>query len=394
MSTPDHDAHRRRDTHTTDGSMNSINNKRVDAPSIVATKDHLRGDFGSFTPERWQGEPIPAREWCVDGIIPSGNVTYFGGDGGVGKTLLAMQLQVAGALGSPWLGVQMGPTKSLGIYCEDDTDELHRRSADIAAHYGASLDALGNMHLAGRVGEDNLLVTFDHRDIAGATPLYHAIAEHAVDIGARLVIFDSLHDVFGGNEIMRTHARQFIGLVRKLALKINGAVLLCAHPSQAGMSSGSGQSGSTGWNNAVRSRLYLTKPNNDEGADDGVRLLKIAKANYAALSTIELTWRNGVLVRNASSDDAYGQAAQIFLSCLDKVNAEGRYASPAKTSPAYAPKVFLRMAQAKGIAKKNLELAMERLFAENKIEVGGHRKGNRHHVESIVKVTTTMEPEK
>jgi len=276
--------------------------------------------------------------------------------------------------------------KSLGLYCEDDIDELHRRFAEIAAHYRCSLDALNDVHLACRVGKENLLVQFDKNDVAQPTPLYQRLCEQALDLGVRLVVLDSLHDLFGGNEILRTHARQFIGHLRQLALRINGAVLLCAHPSVAGINSGSGSSGSTGWSNAVRSRLYLTRPNDEP--DDKVRILKTVKANYSALGNdIELTWRDGVFVRKAVSSDPYEQAAQVFLTCLDKIAAEGRYVSDAKNSPSYAPKVFLGLVQAKGQTKKALERGMAQLFSEGKIRVGQHRKANRHLVDAIMKVT-------
>ena len=38
--------------------------------------------------------PIPARPWHVEGLIPGRTVTMLGGDGGVGKSLLALQLAV------------------------------------------------------------------------------------------------------------------------------------------------------------------------------------------------------------------------------------------------------------------------------------------------------------
>jgi RecA-family ATPase len=347
------------------------------------------GKLSTFTPDVWHGLPVPRRQWCVEGFIPHDNVTTLNGDGGLGKTLLAMQLQVGGALGAPWLGVQMEPTRSLGIYCEDDADELHRRMVDIAAHYGTTLDALEDVHLASRVGEENLLVRFDKNDVATPTPLYHELTTQAFDLGVRLVVLDSLHDLFGGNEIMRTHARQFVGYLRRLALRMNGAVLLCAHPSLAGMNSGTGSSGSTAWNNAVRSRLYLTKPAED-GGDNKTRLLKTVKANYGPLgSDVELIWQRGVFVRNSASSDPYGEAAQVFLACLDKIRAEGRYASPSKGSPAYAPKLFVRMPQAKGITRKKLEGAMDQLLAQGRINVGSHRKPNRHFVEAISDVSAT-----
>lgn len=365
--------------------IGNLNNAQLDR--IALAKDRKQQfPFETFTPVTWHGRPAPPRQWCVEGFIPQANVTMLNGDGGLGKTLLAMQLQVAGALGMPWLGIQMEPIKSLGLYCEDDTDELHRRMVDISAHYGHGLDMLGHVNLASRVGDENILVQFGKNDIGQPTALYQGLCEQAADLSVRLVVLDSLHDLFGGNEISRTHARQFIGFLRRLALKINGAVLLCAHPSLTGMSSGTGSSGSTGWNNAVRSRLYLTKP--EDAADDDTRILKGVKANYGALGNgIEVTWRKGVFVCNVPSADPYGQAAQVFMQCLDRMVAEGRHVSPSKHSHDYAARAFMRMPQAKGVSKDKLERAMDLLFAQGKIRVGYHLKPNRHSIEIIEKVT-------
>ena len=72
----------------------------------------------------------------------SGVVTGLYGDGGVGKTLLALQLQASMALGRKWLGVEVEQGKSLGVYCEDDKDELHRRRDDIADAIDCETDDL------------------------------------------------------------------------------------------------------------------------------------------------------------------------------------------------------------------------------------------------------------
>ena len=234
-----------------------------------AANKAARPKFVTFTPAMWHDKPVPVRKWCIDGLIPDVNVTALYGDGGIGKTLLAMQLQIAKAIaGFQWLGIQTEPVKSLGVYCEDDADELHRRVTDIAAHYCCTLDRLTNIELTSRVGEENILVHFGKNDIGAPTPFYDELITHALDIAARLVVLDSLHDVFGGDEISRTHARQFVGFLRRLALKIDGTVLFCGHPSLSGLSSGIGSSGSTAWNNAVRSRLYLTKPEDKNASDD------------------------------------------------------------------------------------------------------------------------------
>jgi len=113
-------------------------------------------------------------------------------------------------------------------------------------------------------------------------------------------VLDTLADVFSGNEVDRNQPRAFIRELRRLALRIQGAVILTQHPSVAGLASGTGSSGSTGWNNSVRSRLYLTTPKTKAGeeASPNERLLKTMKNNHAAAGgKIKLKWQHGVFVR-------------------------------------------------------------------------------------------------
>ena len=50
------------------------------------------------------GKPVPERLWIVLDMIPSGTVTLFTGDGGVGKSRLVKQLGIAVAVGREWIG--------------------------------------------------------------------------------------------------------------------------------------------------------------------------------------------------------------------------------------------------------------------------------------------------
>ena len=67
---------------------------------------------------------------------------------------------------------------------------------------------------------------------------------------------DTLADVFAGNENARQEARQFIGLLRGLAIEHDLAVVPLAHPSLSGMTSGTGTSGSTALLDSVRARSF------------------------------------------------------------------------------------------------------------------------------------------
>src|SRR5581483_10408400 len=77
-----------------------------------------------------QTTPRP-REWRVDGWVPNRQVTLLYGDGGLGKSLIGMQLQFDSAVGNNWLGLPTTQCRSIGFYCEDEQDELQRRLHEI-----------------------------------------------------------------------------------------------------------------------------------------------------------------------------------------------------------------------------------------------------------------------
>jgi RecA-family ATPase len=339
----------------------------------------------------WHGKSAPARRWVVDELLPDRNVTILGGDGGLGKSVLALQLLAACVLGKPdaplgWLGRQARPCSAVGVFCEDDEEEIWRRLERVAAHYGAEVSDLSEgLRLFARPSLDNALMVWkDQYGVGETTTLFNQLSNVAIDGGAELVVFDSLHDLFTGNENNRAHARQFIAELRGLAMHIEGAVMVTAHPSLAGRNTGTGEAGSTAWNNAVRSRLYLTASQLDDAAPaDGpgdYRELKTMKSNYAAAGgRIKLHWRDGVFVADQPSAGGVIGAIErrtvetAFLEALDAARNQGRAISSSPGSPDYGPKIFTRMPQARGYRRAELEAAMNSLFAAGAIrndEVG------------------------
>lgn len=255
-------------------------------------------EFTPFSPTKWLNKTAPAIPWLVDGAFIQGTVGILAGDGGLGKSLLLQQLQTAAALGTPWLGMRTEKVRSLAVYCEDDVDELHRRQERINAHYGCSMKDLEGIAIESRPGRDCVLMQFSQWGGEGKRKaMFDQVEFAAVQHGAKIVILDTVADVFSGNEIDRNQPRTFIRALRQLALKIQGTVILTQHPSNEGLSSGTGRSGSTGWSNSVRSRLYLTKPKRKD-AEDGPtdeRLLKTMKMNAGPFGgALSITWKNGV----------------------------------------------------------------------------------------------------
>jgi RecA-family ATPase len=341
-------------------------------------------------PITWHGRNIPERRWIVPDWIPHGTVTAIYGDGGVGKTLVAQQLLTACALGRPWLGKETTPCRAMGFLCEDGADELHRRQAAICAHYGAALGDLENMRLFSRVADDNLLMTFDADGTGRVTPLYEELLAAAKSFGAQVLVIDTAADVFGGNENIRNQVRQFIAALTRVAMEIDGAVILCAHPSIDGMSKGHGFAGSTAWNNSVRSRLYLTRPAEDEAGavDPEERLLTRMKANYAAAGeAIRLRWKDGALVSEEPETGLFAhlaknKAERVFLEALDALDAQGRPVSDSHNAVNHAPKTMRKAGMSQGVSERDLAQAMERLFKSGAIMVV---KEGRHQTRKIVR---------
>lgn len=326
-----------------------------------------------FVVSELDGLHIPPRQWLVEGLIPSGTVTLLGGDGGTGKSLLALQLAASTALSKTWLGLPVTPGHALYISAEDDRDELHRRLSDIAGAENATLADLDNFTVRSLAGEDALLALADRFGKLQRTRLYHEVDKCMRNNAPALVVLDTLADLFPGNENDRAQARQFIGILRGLAIRHECAVVMLAHPSLSGLNSGSGTSGSTGWNNSVRSRLYLERVSQDGyEADPDARVLRIMKANYGRTGgKISLRWESGVFVEQDAKTGldrmaAAAKAERVFLKLLDEFTGQGRRVKSAN-AVGFAPKVFADCGRAEGLSKQQLREAMERLFATGRI---------------------------
>jgi RecA-family ATPase len=344
-------------------------------------------------PVIFKGRTLPPKRWIVPQWIPYDVVTGLYGDGGVGKTLAAQQLQTGTALGSSWLGLPVEEIASLGVYCEDGENDLWRRQRDIDVAYAVKDDdSLALAHWMPRLGEDNILMTFARSGVGQLTTFHRHVVEAALDLKARLVIIDTAADTFGGNENDRGQVRQFVQrALGQIALRIDGAVVCCAHPSRAGLSSGEGDSGSTGWSNAFRSRAYINRPKGENGepVDNDARIITRKKANFASVGdTIKLHWKNGVIVPDALAAPSYFRrpADDVFLALLDEhCDANRQPLSENSHSGNYAPKVFaaLSVNERDGYGQGDFRQAMERLFRSRKIKAVtyGRRGDERRKIE-------------
>jgi len=364
-----------RDAYAEPDAQHSANQKKKDDDAAIRAAQVASFKKGIFRACDLDGTPVPERNWHVRDLVPSNTVTLFGGDGGTGKSLCALQLAASTALERAWLGLAVQPGKAVYLSAEDDKAELHRRLADIVHADGVTLADLEALTLRSLAGEDALLATLAKGGTLEATPLLEAIEELLQRDRPDLLVLDTLADYFPGNENDRAQARQFIGMLRGLAIRHECAVLMLAHPSLSGLSSGSGTSGSTGWNNSVRSRLYLSRVVQDGYEQNpDARVLRTMKANYSRTGAeIALTWQNGVFVADAPVTGldraaASAKAERVFLKLLRAFTEQGRRVNHAG-GPTYAPKLFSDHPDAEKCTKRILRGAMENLLADGKITI-------------------------
>ncbi len=235
--------------------------------------------------DRWNIPPPPAREWIAPGWIPANRVTLLTGEGGRGKSRLAMMLAAAKAAGARhWFAYETGPELDpqsfpvLFASWEDEREEFQRRLYDWPVLTGKQappeIDRLLGVRLPffdmAAVGP--VWIAGSHEDEAGAlTKAGELLRAEAEDRGARLLILDPLAAAYSGNENDRGQVRQFMANWGAWAALQACAVLIVAHPPK---NTGAVYSGSTDWRNAARSVLVMDY-------QDGCTRLSCDKSSYA-----------------------------------------------------------------------------------------------------------------
>lgn len=236
-------------------------------------------------------EPEPL-DWVVENTFLSETVGLISGNGGAGKSTLMMQLATCATLGIPWLGLQVKPGRALMLACEDDRRIVRLRQRWINRALGRDMEDVldAGLDIIPRAGRDNTLMELDRASWRmKRTALLDKLVLRCRRTGIQLVVIDTVAKTFGGRQDDARQVTQYIDEMQHLAEAIRGIVLLTQHPSMYGRRSGTGESGSVQWENAVRSRLYIHKHQALGLVVEGM------KNNYGAkVAALKIEWRRGV----------------------------------------------------------------------------------------------------
>jgi archaellum biogenesis ATPase FlaH len=232
-------------------------------------------------------EPPAPRRWVLDQWLTRGSLTILFGAGGHGKSLLSQQLATCIVNGVEFLGIATTKGAVVGLFCEDEADELARRQYAINAlfMFDDAAEVTKGLYLDARPGKFNTLATFDAKRLLKPTQLLKSLDKSCTEIKPVLVILDNIAQMFAGGENVRHEVTQFCNALANIAKKHDAAVLLLGHVAKG---EDSEYSGSTAWDAAVRARLLLARQ------PDGTTMLSKAKANYSDREALRMQYVNGV----------------------------------------------------------------------------------------------------
>ncbi len=251
------------------------------------------------------------RQWLVESWLPAGRVAMLTGEGGAGKSRLALQLAAGVASGGgpdgAWLEAPGGvlrlgnsiPADGAPVVFaswEDEPDEFYRRLHQISGQAAPWVkpERQQNLIIANMMGEGPVWAPSQGSHLASMAELTATgdrLRRLCQQAGARLLIMDPLAAAYASQENTRGLVRAFVSHWDDWAQSHDCAILLLAHPPK---SSTYNYAGSTDWLGAVRALWSLqradTTVQEESFAASTWRLISV-KGNYRGpTDTVKLRW--------------------------------------------------------------------------------------------------------
>ncbi len=348
----------------------SVKEKTETAPLIL---------IPARTPMDWANLMVnipPAQQWALRYWLPLIHPALLAGRGGVGKTLLAQHLSTAMVVGAEYVSEIDRSLKVLLWAGEDDHNELWRRQLPICKHFGVPMaDLMERLFIQSYDGADITLAGAAFGAL-GPTLMLTELREQVHDYAIDYVFLDNIARVFGGNENDRHQVTVFLSWL-KAACHPAGICLL-GHPAKG---TASEYSGSTAWEGAVRSRLYLSdrlpdaQADEDEPPNERIRYLSRRKSNYSANDWRRLDLVDGVLVAEkqhfiAAADVSGEFARDIIRRAVRQLAAMGLFGNASTRSAEYLPKLANQYSMLDRLSQKRFGAIMRDLIKDGELIIG------------------------
>ena len=257
----------------------AIRRVQQNAPAVMLPPLIDAADF-------WAG-PAPSVDWVLPGVLPAGEVALLVGSDGAGKSVLALELALAVALGvpwacrapdpgqpwtEPWLLPASTPGRVLYLGGEDDKDEYHRCTTHIAATLGLPAPGPAQLVMLPLDAQPlHLMRAGRQQATPEETPAADALRALIVQLKPRLIVLDPLIMFHALAENDPQHMDSVMRLIIRLARSVPGcAALMVHHAGQDAVRGGQDDHmlgrGSTGLGAAARAVFTVRKPTDRESS--------------------------------------------------------------------------------------------------------------------------------
>lgn len=252
----------------------------------------------------WEEEEPAPRRFAIQGLVPDEAVTLFYGDGGQGKSYIAMHMACTAAQGRPFLGRFVERRPAIYLDAELDSTEFVRRAYSLARGYGLSRppEGLHYFNVPGSMSD----------------PTVQEIVRQAVmACEAGFVVFDSL--TIGSAAVDSNEAAPMIKVLKFLeSLKVAAVAIDHIPKPLPGTNASQYRAyGTVMKGNVARSSIQIVR------AEAGGLSLLHKKSNFAALSDplhLALEFEdNAVSVVSLQPGDSRLDGAEETLSVVDQV---------------------------------------------------------------------------
>ena len=338
----------------------------MDSRGVVREKDAKQefdaddeDDLTASTPKRELPKALSLTElmngtflrtpYTVGDLVMQGIVNMFYGNGGTGKTTIAIQMAVAVAAGRRLFERDTIKGPSLLVLAEDGPGDIKPRVEnaikDLEIENPGELDC----EVWPLPGEDISVARINEEGKTVLLPFYYELEKKLAAKPGLFVVLDSLVDIAQMGEAARLPVNTFFKKVLGgLAVKYKATILVLGHPSKASMADNSYFSGSTAYRNAVRNMIVIK-----EIKDNATfRSLERLKNNYAdPKQSIVVAWSNDIFVttRNAVVADAEQGRYMAVLNTIREMIDKGLDVANVNQAKGQTPREVAKAVNALGV---------------------------------------------
>lgn len=268
--------------------------------------------------DEWFTKSPPKRVWLLrddrtqnsDGTLPQGKVGLLLAEGGIGKTMLLLQLAIAIATATPWLGTLSVPSEGrvLALLGEEDLEESVRRSFRARRSSNARIPEPRSIVVLPLAGLPCSMVETDDRGNPIDAPFLLWLRSFVGTHGPfKSVLVDPLSRFAGADaEIDNASATRFVQALESIATETGATVIVAHHVNKAARGNGA----------AVTS----ASSRGSSAITDGVRWVASLSSERVPCEDAETAARLGEIVTFAVTKSNYSKKGEPLLLRRDHDN--------------------------------------------------------------------------